>query len=85
MQVFININDYIEVKLNEAGLVHLHETINERLPINVTISLDELRAKADQNGYMKFQLWDFMKKFGDTITFGKPLMFDNMIKIATEY
>ncbi len=63
----INLNDSCLVNLTETGLNYLLEKRNQHMPPQFMISMETLRSKIDKNGYMEFQIWDFMKLFGHTI------------------
>lgn len=73
----LNINDSIKVKLNDHGMEILreeHEYYRERMP-----KLGDFVDRRDEDGYMKFQLWDFMARFGKHITLGSIPPFDTEI------
>lgn len=63
-----NLNEYVWVKLTEKGYQHLTDMHNElRKQYNSmdAISIEYFKNKADKEGYTRFQMWDFMEKFGD--------------------
>jgi hypothetical protein len=75
-----NINDRVLVKLKDEGFKYWLEYYNKYLPDSMKLSIDELKAKADKEGYIEFQLWNFMKIFGETISFGKQPIFETTMR-----
>lgn len=74
----INLNETVKVKLTDHGKMiyyHRYDDINKRVGKEVCKpSLPE----EDEDGYSKFQLWDFMNLYGKYLTAGyqdilKPL------------
>jgi hypothetical protein len=70
-----NINDDVRVKLNENGW-DIHKKY--WLPY---CSGNYTPPKADADGYVKFQLWDFMNIYGPHMVMGLPIPFDPYIII----
>lgn len=70
-----NLNEYISVKINDEGYDYWLKDYNKYLPDDMKASMKELKAKADKDGYIDFQAWDFMKTFGSTIRFGGRQLF----------
>ena len=79
MRRALNINDYVWVKLKEAGYKHWMEKYNRFLPFEQRQSMSFFKD-AEKDGYVKFQLWDFMEIFGDGICFGSPPIFETTIE-----
>lgn len=81
-----NLNDRIHVKIKEKGYQFWYEKYKEILKnvTSFTWSLEELRKKADSNGYVEFQAWDFIDIFGEIINMGSYGYFDMTILIDDE-
>jgi len=62
-----NINSTVKVKLNEAGWKILEQ--------------DYTPQDADENGYVSFQMWDLMSRFGEFICLGCKPPFETVILI----
>lgn len=78
-----NLNDYIHVKLNDRGrtiLINRHDKLNETLKN----CLPPLRIEVDNEGYSKFQMWDFMAIFGGYMGMGQQLPFSTTVKVELE-
>lgn len=73
MKFRYNINDRIKVKLTEHGKAILRRDV-----IDTMSALKNLRADSysfyleDEEGYIEFQLWDFMRIFGSYFWNGCP-------------
>ena len=74
--VKISLNDKIKVKLTEKGkkiyfehIKNCNERISERYKIPSVL-------KIDKKGYTMFQLWDFMKMYGEYMLLGEELPCD---------
>ena len=80
MEIEFNVNNYVKVKLNEAGLNELkrqHYELSKVIP-----NLREFRVpKTDQDGYSKWQLHSLMNTFGHMMTLSNEVAFDAVIKI----
>ena len=61
-----NINDDVKVKLTQFGW-----DVHKAHWLPYCDSLEEyerhMKPKVDKNGYTKFQLWDLMRIFGETM------------------
>lgn len=76
--MLFNVNNVVRVKLNAFGrriLEVKYEELYKRLGKIYTLS------KEDENGYTKFQMWDFMNTFGEYCQLGRELPFDPEIEI----
>lgn len=65
----ININCSVFVKLTEKGFIHWQTKENEifeRMELYKN-PLEYYQKKADNNGFVKFQIWHFMQIFGNSI------------------
>lgn len=74
-----NINNYVRVKLTEAGINHLKDTHQRYW--KETGKIFKFEPKIDENGYTEFQLWDLISVFGTKIYNGSDLMFETEIEI----
>ena len=69
----ININDYILVKLTEYGewiYNHRYDELNKQLRRCSGHTLYPPPLKKEPNGFVKFQMWDFMQIFGEHFKMG---------------
>lgn len=85
-----NINNYIRVKLKEEGYKYwktVYDSVYQDIPhLHQYIKpLEAYKAKADKDGYIKMQAWEFMRIFGDTISLGTICVFDTEILIEERY
>lgn len=78
-----NINEYVFVKLNKAGLAELKRQHNE-LKAYVPSLPKYTPPITDSEGYSKFQAWKLMNTFGHMMrpTFEPP--FDTNVKIEVK-
>lgn len=63
-----NMNQEILVKFKEEGynrLVDLHNELAQRAGSVKLRTVDDFKALADKDGYLRYQMWKFMKDFGD--------------------
>ena len=78
MEISVNVNHYVKVKLNDIGIKELQRQHNE-----LAIKLPKLgkfeKPKTDIEGYSKFQLHDLMRKFGHMMKLGYEPPFDTSI------
>lgn len=76
-----NVNDYVRVKLTEAGreaLVKEHVALFRSLPEQPKY----VPPQTDAEGWSKFQLWDLMHRLGAACFVGGPVPFETAIFIA---
>ena len=66
-----NLNDYIKVKLTDKGKQFYNDYYDNDPP---TLDIDD-------EGYSKFQMWDFMRIFGEHIHMGGPMICETNVKI----
>ena len=73
--VNFNTNNYIKVKLTDAGInAYYHRNDEARAKgANLSQSLPYI----DEEGYTKFQLWDFIHTFGKYYYPGGEIMTEN--------
>lgn len=69
-----NINNNIKVKLTERGKAILEHEVADTINIlkNLNFSDDYFPYPEDTNGYTEFQLWNFMRIFGNYFYIGCP-------------
>lgn len=79
-----NVNNSVLVKLTYDGIIHYHERYNRNLPHQLKKSLDDIKGKANNEGYFRFALWELMEFFGDETYMGCKLLFDAQILIKTK-
>ena len=72
----VNINDKIKVKLTEHGKAILDKDVANILPSQLIKTLISDKTyypyHIDKDGYIEFQLWDFMRIFGPYFWNGCP-------------
>ena len=76
----LNINSYVNVKINNYGISILEQKHNEfqkQFPIIGDFKMPE----PDENGYIKFQLWELMNIFGPYLIAGFEVPFEMNIGI----
>lgn len=82
MRVTIDINDYVKVKLNQFGkdiYFHRHDdTRAQYVEKNgyYPACFQPEYPKVDDDGYSKFQLWDFINIYGEYMELGRKLPFE---------
>lgn len=74
-----NINDKVLVKLKEEGFKYWLRD-HECMPPDLRPTIEELKSKANKEGYVEFQMWRFSQLFGKTITTGGSLMFETTVR-----
>lgn len=78
----ININSYVYVKLTNLGIQLYIASINHRLannaPKHLFIDENYVKSKINNDGYIEFQLWEFMRIFGEMLYIGNPNNFFEM-------
>ncbi|MDI7225541.1 hypothetical protein [Leptospira santarosai] len=62
--ISINLNDFIKVKLNDAGFKRLTEDYNLDISYRpAKVSVWHFKKQVDENGYSTFRIHDFMRIF----------------------
>lgn len=82
MDVKVNINEYVKVKLTELGISILKEKRNKQNKEFEALGLKgfgEYIPDLDEEGYTKFQLWDLMRMFGDSLSNGTEIPFETTV------
>ena len=72
-----NLNDYVKVRLNDYGIC-VYKSFYAKY------GLDAPQLKMDEEGYVKFQVWDFMGIFGDSMRIGGRLPCDLNVLIQID-
>jgi len=88
-QIKFNINHSVKVKVTEYGyevwLAHENKFVHFSGTIK-PVTIEELKAKQDEDGYTKFQLWDMMSIFGSKMQMGFKNPIDtNIILLPEKY
>lgn len=68
-----NINGYIKVKLFDKGYQRLVDINNSYCNVVSNwrqIDVEYYKQQADKKGYTRFQMWDFIEKFGEVTYLG---------------
>ena len=72
MNVKINLNETIKVKLTQFGkdiYTHKYDEIANKYPL---LKISRTEIKADETGYTDFTLWQFMNLYGPYMEIGEP-------------
>ena len=74
-----NLNDYVKVRLNDYGMC-VYKSFYAKY------GLDAPQLKMDEEGYVEFQVWDFINIFGDSMHMGgqPPCDLNVLIQIDSE-
>ena len=77
-----NLNDYFYIKLKPAGFVYWKSYWDKYLDkYGKSQTLQHYKEKADKNGWVKFQAWEFLEIFGETCRYGVAKYFDINIEV----
>lgn len=78
-----NVNDYVKIKLTDAGIAILKSRHDDILKPYV----GEFKTpQVDENGYTQMQMWEVMQVFGNYMYNGNPnIPFETNIAISEEY
>ena len=71
----LNLNKVIKVKLTEYGkeiYFHQYDELNRRLTAEGMKPLGATYPDVDEDGYSKFQLWSFMRLYGEYMKMAGP-------------
>lgn len=88
MNIKVNANQFVKVKLNELGISILkeqHDDLNRRIHERGGKGLGEFELRLDSDGYYRTQLWILMWKFGDSMKAGIQQPFDMDIIIENDW
>ena len=80
----LNLNSIILVKLTDLGYKHLVSLHNANLNVIPEVMVrdpDYYRQRADDDGYTRFLVWEFIKKFGDVTGIACLDYYDTKIRI----
>jgi hypothetical protein len=78
MQVKININEYVKVKLKEQGFC-IHRQHYDNLWVGRVPAFPYNPPEVDNLGYTEMPLWELMWLFGEHISLGMEVPFDTEI------
>lgn len=81
-----NLNNNIKIKLTQEGiniLDNLTKVLKEKFP-NVDFTNMSKLIQIDEEGYARFQLWEFINLYGQYISMTAPLICDTEIFIEYE-
>lgn len=74
-----NINNYIQVRLTDAGRARLFENYQElKLPFKYK------PPEEDKDGWSRWQAWVLIEQLGDGVSMGLDLLFEPEIRIEIE-
>lgn len=79
-----NLNHTIYVKIKPEGFKYWHKKHNEQLPGKWHEPLSYFTDKADKDGWVKFQAWEFIQTFGDSIVFGRMPVFETEVRFKRD-
>lgn len=77
MNIAININNKVKVKLTDFGKSILDKEIH-RLKQTYEVPDNYIPYETDDNGYTEFQLWQFMNIFGNYLYNGATQVIEKM-------
>lgn len=83
-----NLNDYIKVKIYDKGYQLLADNHNKYLGVVKCWEkrdADYYKSKSDENGYTRFQAWDFIQEFGSVTKLGITGYYSTQIQIEAKY
>lgn len=76
----MNINDHIKVKLTDYGKRMLEDAFSV---CEDNKNLNRY-TQSDENGYTKFQMWDFIQLLGEYMILGQEKVIETEILICVE-
>ena len=74
--ITFNINQYIKVKLTDKGKEVIQNDYDRLCAAYPNADFKPVYLEDDE-GYTKFQLWDFMRLFGEYMYCGSPCYIEN--------
>lgn len=77
----VNLNEYIMVKLNDKGkdiYYHQYDEVNENIKRHGGKPIIPKMPKVDEEGYTRFQMWQFMNLYGEYMTIGFDTVLETM-------
>lgn len=78
MDVKVNINNTVKVKLTDYGISILkkqHDDLNKMILSNGGMGVGEFELRLDGDGYYSTQLWTLMNRFGHVMRMSDELPF----------
>jgi hypothetical protein len=86
--IYANMNNYVLVKLNLFGYMvwlKYNNQYYEYFPHLEPETIETLKSREDDDGYVKFHMWELMHIFGQHTAMGLESPFESMnIKIITD-
>ena len=79
-----SLNSYIYVQLTEKGFQYLEDRSKElslKVKNYTPLTVEFYKSLVNDEGYSKFQAWDFIQKFGSVTGLAKPHLYNNNILI----
>lgn len=83
-----NLNEYIKVKIYDKGYQVLADNHNKYLGVIKNWEkrdAEYYKLKADENGYTRFQAWNFIEEFGSVTRLGMNGYYSTEIQIEGKY
>ena len=77
----VNLNDCIKVKLNDFGkdiYYRQYAEINEKIRCLGGKPIESTMPKVDEEGYTKFQMWQFMNIYGEYMIMGSTPVLETL-------
>lgn len=71
IKVSMNINDIIKVKLTDKGKEIIQKDYARLISLYPTLDIKPCYVE-DEDGYIEFQMWDFMRLYGSHFYVGCP-------------
>ena len=73
----LNLNSVIKVKLTDYGkdiFYHQYDQLNQYITALKGHTIEPRYPNVDENGFTRFQLWDFFKIYNDYLVLGNNKM-----------
>ena len=73
----LNLNSVIKVKLTDYGkdiFYHQYDYVNQYITAHKGKAIEPRYPDVDENGFTKFQLWDFFQIYNDYLVLGSNKM-----------
>lgn len=84
-KIKFNVNWDVQVKLRNIGYETLLNYENRfKSPKEDRTTLTSIKYREDENGYMKFHMWELMSIFGEKIYHGVDVPFETTIFLIPE-
>ena len=79
----INLNDWIKVKLTEHGK-DIHRRWKSQIAHLLKTNKVDIEPETDEDGYTKYQLWQFIELFGKYIGMGEDAVIMPLVIVPVE-